>query len=237
MGSTVSKSGNNSSKNLDAVEGDGKKGKHGKGSDDSYYATSKAHPVSSEVRRIQIDIEQAQALIRKLDSKKGIENNVLSSSDHEKSYMNKSHGSVGPIVIIQGSSTVKGLEGAELLDTLVTYLWRIHGVDYYAQMVLNGRINLIHSSKTEFKAPGGTPIMQQPAPRGNGRQRPPIGSRLRDERGNHRFDRNVDSPTRDGSGENPDDPIYDLFGDPAMHGGFPPDIPAPPVLMPVPGVG
>lgn len=131
MGSTVSKSGNNSSKNLDAVEGDGKKGKHGKGSDDSYYATSKAHPVSSEVRRIQIDIEQAQALIRKLDSKKGIENNVLSSSDHEKSDMNKSHGSVGPIVIIQGSSTVKGLEGAELLDTLVTYLWRIHGVDYY----------------------------------------------------------------------------------------------------------
>jgi hypothetical protein len=144
MGSTVSKSGNNSSKNLDAVEGDGKKGKHGKGSDDSYYATSKAHPVSSEVRRIQIDIEQAQALIRKLDSKKGIENNVLSSSDHEKSYMNKSHGSVGPIVIIQGSSTVKGLEGAELLDTLVTYLWRIHGVDYYGMSETNEPKGLRH---------------------------------------------------------------------------------------------
>jgi hypothetical protein len=26
---------------------------------------------------------------------------------------------------------VKGLEGIELLDTLITYLWRIHGVDYY----------------------------------------------------------------------------------------------------------
>lgn len=144
MGSTVSKSGNNSSKNLDAVEGDGKKGKHGKGSDDSYYATSKAHPVSSEVRRIRIDIEQAQALIRKLDSEKGIENNVLSSSDHEKSDRDKSHGSVGPIVIIQGSSTVKGLEGAELLDTLVTYLWRIHGVDYYGMSETNEPKGLRH---------------------------------------------------------------------------------------------
>jgi hypothetical protein len=140
----VSKSGNNSSKNLDAVEGDGKKGKHGKGSDDSYYAASKAHPVSSEVRRIQIDIEQAQALIRKLDSKKGIENNVLSSSDHEKSDRNKLHGSVGPIVIVQGSSTVKGLEGTELLDTLVTYLWRIHGVDYYGMSEANEPKGLRH---------------------------------------------------------------------------------------------
>ncbi|XP_066330966.1 serrate RNA effector molecule-like isoform X3 [Miscanthus floridulus] len=348
-GSAVNKSGNNSSKNLDAVEGDGKKGKLGKGPDDSYYAAPKAHPVSSEVRRIRIDTEQAQALICKLDSEKGIENNVLSSSDHEKSDRDKSHGSMGPIVIIRGSSTVKGLEGAELLDTLVTYLWRIHGVDYYGMSETNEPKGLRHvkadartyngasSNGTEWenkldsfwqdriqgldplemlkakekidgaatevldpyvrkirdekygwkygcgakgctklfhaaefvqkhlklkhadlvvdltskarediyfenymndpKAPGGTPIMQQSAPRGKGRQRPPIESRLRDERGNHRFDRNVDSPTHDGSGENPDDPIYDSFGDPIMHGAFPPDIPAPPVLMPVPGAG
>ncbi|PWZ29225.1 Serrate RNA effector molecule [Zea mays] len=341
-GSAVSKSGNNSSKNLDAVEGDGKKGKLGKGPDDSYYAAPKAHPVSSEVRRIRIDIEQAQGLICKLDSEKGIENNILSSSNHEKPDMDKSHGSMGPIVIVQGSSTVKGLEGTELLDTLVTYLWRIHGVDYYGMSETNEPKGLRHvkadartyngasSSATEWenkldsfwqdriqgqdpleilkakekidgaatevldpyvrkirdekygwkygcgakgctklfhaaefvqkhiklkhtdlvvdltskarediyfenymndpKAPGGTPIMQQPAPRGKGRQRPPIESRLRDERGNHRLD-------SDGSGENPDDPIYDSFGDPTMHGAFPPDIPAPPVLMPVPGAG
>ncbi|AQK51362.1 serrate RNA effector molecule [Zea mays] len=341
-GSAVSKSGNNSSKNLDAVEGDGKKGKLGKGSDDSYYAAPKAHPVSSEVRRIRIDIEQAQGLICKLDSEKGIENNILSSSNHEKPDMDKSHGSMGPIVIVQGSSTVKGLEGTELLDTLVTYLWRIHGVDYYGMSETNEPKGLRHvkadartyngasSSATEWenkldsfwqdriqgqdpleilkakekidgaatevldpyvrkirdekygwkygcgakgctklfhaaefvqkhiklkhtdlvvdltskarediyfenymndpKAPGGTPIMQQPAPRGKGRQRPPIESRLRDERGNHRLD-------SDGSGENPDDPVYDSFGDPTMHGAFPPDIPAPPVLMPVPGAG
>lgn len=67
------------------------------------------------------------------------------------------------------------------------------------------------------------------------RQRPPIESRLRDERGNRRFDRN-DSPTHDGSSDNPDD-AYDSYGDPVMHGAFPPDIPAPPVLMPVPGAG
>ena len=72
--------------------------------------------------------------------------------------------------------------------------------------------------------------------REKGRQRPPIESRLRDERG-RKFDRNIDSPNHDGSSENPDDPMYDSYGDPAMHGAFPPDIPAPPMLMPVPGAG
>ncbi|RZS02798.1 hypothetical protein BHM03_00032883, partial [Ensete ventricosum] len=38
---------------------------------------------------------------------------------------------MGPIFIIRGLTTVKGLEGVELLDTLITYLWRIHGLDYY----------------------------------------------------------------------------------------------------------
>ncbi|OEL14731.1 Serrate RNA effector molecule [Dichanthelium oligosanthes] len=346
-GSAASKSGNNSSKNL--VDSDGKKGKLGKGPDDLYYAAPKAHPVSSEVRRIRIDIDQAQALICKLDSEKGIENNVLSNSDADKPDRDKSHSSMGPIVIIRGLSTVKGLEGAELLDTLVTYLWRIHGVDYYGMSETNepkglrhvkadartydgansnatewenkldsfwqdriqgqdpleilkakekidaaatevldpyvrkirdekygwkygcgakGCTKLFHASEfvqkhlklkhadvlveltskvrediyfenymNDPKAPGGTPIMQQPAPRGKGRQRPPIESRLRDERGNRRFDTNVDSPPHDGSGENPDDGIYDSFGDPIMHGAFPPDISAPSILMPVPGAG
>ncbi|GMP91914.1 hypothetical protein CsSME_00042378 [Camellia sinensis var. sinensis] len=44
----------------------------------------------------------------------------------------KSHGgSSGPVIIVRGLASVKGLEGVELLDTLITYLWRIHGVDYY----------------------------------------------------------------------------------------------------------
>lgn len=34
-------------------------------------------------------------------------------------------------MIIRGLTSVKGLEGVELLDTLITYLWRIHGLDYY----------------------------------------------------------------------------------------------------------
>ena len=72
--------------------------------------------------------------------------------------------------------------------------------------------------------------------REKGRHRPPIESRLRDEHG-RRFDRNGDSPNHDGSSENPDDPMHDAYGDPAMHGAFPSDIPAPPMLMPVPGAG
>ncbi|GAB2275493.1 hypothetical protein Dimus_010251 [Dionaea muscipula] len=32
---------------------------------------------------------------------------------------------------LSGFTSVKGLKGVELLDTLVTYLWRVHGVNYY----------------------------------------------------------------------------------------------------------
>ena len=90
-------------------------------------AAPKAHPVSSEPRRIQIDIEQAQALVRKLDAEKGIEENILCGSGRDKTH----GGSSGIVIIIRGLTTVKGLEGVELLDTLLTYLWRIHGLDYY----------------------------------------------------------------------------------------------------------
>ncbi|KAL8156580.1 serrate RNA effector molecule-like [Apium graveolens] len=92
----------------------------------------KAHPVSSEPRRVIVDIEQAQALVRKLDLEKGIEDNILCRTDKERTSREKSHGgSSGPVIIIRGSTSVKGLEGTELLDTLLTYLWRIHGIDYY----------------------------------------------------------------------------------------------------------
>ncbi|KAM0838897.1 hypothetical protein ACQ4PT_060679 [Festuca glaucescens] len=93
----------------------------------------KAHPVSSKYRRIQTDIDQTLALVQKLDAEKGIVGNILSSGgDHGKADLDRSNvGSTGPIVIVHGLTTVKGLDGVELLDTLLTYLWRIHGVDYY----------------------------------------------------------------------------------------------------------
>jgi hypothetical protein len=83
--------------------------------------------------------------VRKLDSEKGIQWNILSSGDHEKSDIDKSHiGSMGPIIIVRGLTTVKGLEGVELLDTLLTYLWRIHGVDYYGMSETNEAKGLRH---------------------------------------------------------------------------------------------
>lgn len=123
-------------------DGDGdKRRKHGRGSSketDPLSAAPKAHPVSSEPRRVQADIEQTLGLVRKLDTEKGIQGNILSSGDHEKSDIDKSHiGSMGPIIIVRGLTTVKGLEGVELLDTLLTYLWRIHGVDYYGMSETN----------------------------------------------------------------------------------------------------
>ncbi|XP_010251619.1 PREDICTED: serrate RNA effector molecule [Nelumbo nucifera] len=129
----------------DEADGGGKRRRHGRGpvkENDLLSAAPKAHPISSELRRIQVDIEQAQALVRKLDTEKGIEENILGSSDHDKMDGEKSHG--GPIIIVRGLTSVKGLEGIELLDTLITYLWRIHGVDYYGMIETNDAKGLRH---------------------------------------------------------------------------------------------
>ncbi|KAL9298234.1 hypothetical protein ACSQ67_024130 [Phaseolus vulgaris] len=139
--SISSKSGQASEPNSEE-EGDtgGKRRRHGRGSnkDNDFSAAPKAHPISSEPRRIQADVQQAQVLVRKLDAEKGIEDNILcSSSDHNKNDDKAHSGSVGPIVIIRGLTSVKGLEGVELLDTLITFLWRIHGVDYYGMIETN----------------------------------------------------------------------------------------------------
>ncbi|OIW13288.1 hypothetical protein TanjilG_25767 [Lupinus angustifolius] len=105
--------------------------------DSDFLAAPKAHPISSEPKRIRQDIQQAQAVVRKLDMEKGIEDNILCTSDHTKNDDKARSGSVGPTVIIRGLTSVKGLEGVELLDTLITYLWRVHGVDYYGTIETN----------------------------------------------------------------------------------------------------
>ncbi|XP_057980784.1 serrate RNA effector molecule-like [Malania oleifera] len=144
--SSSNKSGQASDPNSDdEVDPGGKRRRHGrisvKASDDS--AAPKAQPISSEPRRIQADIEQALTLVRKLDSEKGIEDNILCSIDN-KMDTDKSSGSMAPIIIIRGLTSVKGLEGIELLDTLITYLWRIHGVDYYGMIETNEAKGLRH---------------------------------------------------------------------------------------------
>ena len=132
---SINKSGQTSEPNSeDEADVGGKRRRHGRvqAKDSDMSAATKAHPVSSDPRRIQIDVELAQALVTKLDSEKGIEDNILSKDDTDKMNRERSHsGSIGPVIIIRGLTSVKGLEGVELLDTLVTYLWRVHGVDYY----------------------------------------------------------------------------------------------------------
>lgn len=132
--SQTSKSGHGSDAYSEDETDVGGKRRRGRGiaRENDLSAAPKTHPICSQPRRIQSDIELAQALVRKLDTEKGIEENVLSSSDGDKLEGEKSVvGSVGPIIIIRGLTTIKGLEGVELLDTLLTYLWRVHGVDYY----------------------------------------------------------------------------------------------------------
>ncbi|XP_051143099.1 serrate RNA effector molecule-like isoform X2 [Andrographis paniculata] len=131
----------------DDTDASGKRKRPGRGSakDSDLSSASKAHPVFSESRRIHIDIEQAQALVRKLDAEKGIEDNVLCRADNDRTSRDKSHGSSsGPVIIIRGLNAIKGLEGIELLDTLLTYLWRIHGVDYYGLSESNEAKGLRH---------------------------------------------------------------------------------------------
>ncbi|KAJ6410119.1 hypothetical protein OIU84_009589 [Salix udensis] len=131
----------------DDTETGGKRRRHGRppAKDTDISAAPKAHPVSSEPKRIQVDVEQAQALVRKLDSEKGVEENILSGSDNDKMNREKSHGSsIGPVIIIRGLTSVKGLEGVELLDTLLTYLWRVHGLNYYGMIETNEAKGLRH---------------------------------------------------------------------------------------------
>ncbi|RWR79356.1 serrate RNA effector molecule [Cinnamomum micranthum f. kanehirae] len=121
----------------DEADPGGKRRRHGRGptkGNDLLSAAPKAPPVSAEPRRIQADIEQAQALVRKLDKEKGIGENVLCGVNQDK----------GSIIIIRGLTTVKGLEGIELLDTLITYLWRIHGLDYYGMREMDEAKGLRH---------------------------------------------------------------------------------------------
>ncbi|CAJ1958651.1 unnamed protein product [Sphenostylis stenocarpa] len=138
--SSSSKSGQASEPNSEEeTDGGIKRRRHGRGpnKDNDFSAAPKAHPITSEPRRIQADILQAQSVVRKLDMEKGIEDNILCTSDHNRNDDKSHSGSVGPIIIIRGLTSVKGLEGVELLDTLITYLWRIHGIDYYGMIEIN----------------------------------------------------------------------------------------------------
>ncbi|KAG4145529.1 hypothetical protein ERO13_D05G100800v2 [Gossypium hirsutum] len=144
-----SKSGQTSDPNSeDETDIGDKRWRHGKEpakETDILSAAPKAHPISYDPRRIHIDIEQAQGLVRKLDSEKGIEENILRGFDNDKVNRDKSRGSLtGPVVIIRGSNSVKGLEGVELLDTLITYLWRVHGLDYYGMIETSEAKGLRH---------------------------------------------------------------------------------------------
>ena len=130
----------------DETDAGGKRQRHGKGRDGAdFSAAPKAHPISCEPTRIEADIKQAISLVHKLDIEKGIEDNVLSNVDYSKSEGDKPRGgSMGPIVIVRGLTSVKGLEGIELLDTVITYLWRVHGVDYYGMIETNEAKGLRH---------------------------------------------------------------------------------------------
>ncbi|KAL0418402.1 UNVERIFIED_CONTAM: Serrate RNA effector molecule [Sesamum radiatum] len=94
----------------DEADVGGKRRRPGRGGakESDLSSAPKAHPICSEPRRIQVDVEQAQALVRKLDAEKGIEDNVLCRADNDRMNRDKSHGSSsGPVIIIRGLTAVK----------------------------------------------------------------------------------------------------------------------------------
>ena len=109
----------------DDAEVSGKRRRHGRvpaKENDLISSAPKAHLVSSKPRRVKKDIELGHALIHKIDTEKGIEENILGSSEKDKFEGDKSvRGSIG-VVIARGTNTVKGLEGLELLDVVATYM-------------------------------------------------------------------------------------------------------------------
>eukprot|EP01018_Ginkgo_biloba_P034305 Gb_37970 [translate_table: standard] len=116
---------------VDGAEVSGEDSKHSRGlpffseEKDIISASSKAHLLSSEPRRVQKDIEQGQAIIRKLDAEKCIGENILGYLSHDMSNADKSL-----------SGLMKGLKGIDLLNVIVDYLWQVHGVDYYRMIEL-----------------------------------------------------------------------------------------------------
>eukprot|EP01018_Ginkgo_biloba_P028537 Gb_07577 [translate_table: standard] len=122
----------------DDADATGRSRKHGKNyarENELCSAAPKAPLVCSEPRRVLKDIDQGFALIRKLDTEKGIEENILVTSEQDK-MDGELRVSMGPTVTVRGANTVKGLEDLELLDVLITYLWRVHAIDYYGMIEL-----------------------------------------------------------------------------------------------------
>lgn len=81
----------------------------------------KVPKAAASEERVKSDLNRALALMKKLDEEKGVAGNAVTGMVEEEGGMGKK------------SISVKGkvVEGVELLDVVLTYLWRVHGADYY----------------------------------------------------------------------------------------------------------
>lgn len=116
-------------------ETDDRRRRNGRGfaKEQEFDTPPKAPTIFCEPRRIEKDVEQARALVRKLDGEKGIERNILSTSETDKPDGERGSGGKMNVVVVRNATNnhCQGYEGVELLDVVITYLWRIHNVDYY----------------------------------------------------------------------------------------------------------
>ena len=81
------------------------------------------NPPGNAVRHLK-DLNQARLLIAKVDAEKGINENLLLSSQQ-----NGVFAQFVPVKNSDGSITTLG--GIELLNVMITYLWDVHAINYY----------------------------------------------------------------------------------------------------------
>ncbi|GBG58862.1 hypothetical protein CBR_g261 [Chara braunii] len=83
--------------------------------------------------RVAADVEQTFSLVKKLDAEKGISGNTVFDSCVKISNGKQPRDGNGDGSGDMDEDNASGprLQGLSLLDALLTYLWRVHGVDYY----------------------------------------------------------------------------------------------------------
>eukprot|EP00897_Mesotaenium_endlicherianum_P007607 jgi/Mesen1/6875/ME000352S05930 len=150
----------------------GGRGPHSR--DPAEEAAPRVSSAAAEPPRVAEDIRTSRVLALKLDEEKGVTENPLTAGLKESEGADADaaaaaqKGAVAPppvVVVVHGPhQTTLELEGLRLLDTLLTYLWRVHGLDYYGGAELKGLPRGVRHVRAEPPGKGGSKPQHQPEP-------------------------------------------------------------------------
>ncbi|CAI6000520.1 unnamed protein product, partial [Closterium sp. NIES-65] len=98
---------------------------------------------AGQAARVAHDLERARALVGKLDAEKGLWGAQGGAEGGNFLVGENQAGAEDEVVKIrvpagEGGGEARWLAGVALLDAVLTYLWRVHGADYYGGTELRG---------------------------------------------------------------------------------------------------